>query len=262
MADVTWELQDLHFSHGREPVLRGMNLAFEPGHLYGVIGPNGSGKSTLLNLMAGHLKPSGGSVLLNGIPVHTLPPAVLAPLAAMVPQSGRFTFPFTVSEAALMGRHPHIPRFSRPSEHDLGAVRAALEIMDMAHLAHRSLDELSGGERQRCMVARCLAQATPGLLLDEPTSSMDIRHGLAAMAELVRLVRDENRTVIAVLHDLNLAAAHCDRIVMLDRGTVHATGDVAEILTPAAIREVFGVAAQTIPHPGSNRPVITFTQEP
>ena len=261
MADVTWELHGLRFSHGREPVLRGIDLTFDPGHLYGVVGPNGSGKSTLLNLMAGHLKPGAGRVLLNGIPVHTLPPAVLAPLAAMVPQNGRFTFPFTVSEAVLMGRHPHIPRFSRPSEKDLDAVRGALEAMDMAHLAHRPLDELSGGERQRCMVARSLAQATPTLLLDEPTSSMDIRHGLAAMAELVRLVREENRTVIAVLHDLNLAASHCDRIVMLDRGAVHATGGVAEVLTPEAIRTVFGVTAQTIQPPGSNRPVITFTQE-
>lgn len=261
MADVTYELDGLHFSHSKEQVLHAIDLTFSPGKLYGIIGPNGSGKSTLLDLMAGHLKPNQGRILLNGIPVINLPPAALAPLVATVPQTAQFTFPFTVSEAVLMGRHPHIPRFSRPSQIDLDAVHDALEVMDMAHLAHRTLAELSGGERQRTMVARALAQDTPALLLDEPTSSMDIRHGLATMAELSRLSRERNRTIVAVLHDLNLAAAYCDRIVMLNRGEVHVRGNAPSVLTPDAIRQVFGVEAETTRHPGSNKLIITFTQE-
>lgn len=240
---VTYATRALAFAHGDTPVLRGLDLVFEPGVFHAVVGPNGSGKSTLLDLLAGHKSPSSGSALINGRPVTEVRPTAMARLTAMVPQEFDFNFPFTVRETVLMGRHPHIPRFSRPSDEDMAAVRAAMEATDVAHLTNRTLAELSGGERQRTMVARALAQATPGLLLDEPTSSMDIRHGLAVMAEFGRLARQEGRTVVAVLHDLNLAAVCCDRIVMLAHGAVHAQGSPDATLTPETIRAVFGVRA-------------------
>ncbi|MFH1913406.1 MAG: ABC transporter ATP-binding protein [Pseudomonadota bacterium] len=244
---VAYTIRDLRFDHGETPVLRGIDLDFEPGRFHAVVGPNGSGKTTLLDLMAGLARPSSGSVLVNGEPAHTMRPAAMARLTALVPQRFDGDFPFTVRETVLMGRHPHIPRFSRPAAADLAAVDAAMAVMDVARLASRTLAELSGGERQRTVLARALAQTTPGLLLDEPTSSMDIRHTLATMAELGRLARDEGRSVVAVLHDLNLAATCCDRIVMLKGGTVHTQGDPATALTPETIRAVFGVRA-TVGH--------------
>jgi iron complex transport system ATP-binding protein len=258
MADtVAYAIRDLRFAHGDTPVLRGIDLDFEPGVFHAVVGPNGSGKTTLLDLMAGLGRPSSGSVLLNGAPVESMRPAAMARLVAQVPQEFASPLPFTVHQTVLMGRHPHIPRFARPTAADLDAVRAAMEVTDTGHLAARTLAELSGGERQRAVVARALAQTTPGLLLDEPTSSMDIRHCLAVMAELGRLARQEGRTVVAVLHDLNLAAACCDRVVMLCHGAVHTQGDPADALTPETIRAVFGVRA-TVGRSGSGPLTIAY----
>ena len=233
----------LCFGYGNSPVLRGFDLDFEPGALHGIVGPNGCGKSTLLALLSGHLEPDSGSAALDGIPAREYPASLLARRCTLVEQEPAANFPFTVFETVLMGRHPHIPRFARPQKADLDITGAALAVMDLAPLRHRVLADLSGGERQRAMVARGLAQDTPALLLDEPTSSMDIRHALSTMTELKRLAGKKGRTVIAVLHDLNLAARFCDRVTMLSRGTVHASGTVEETLTPGQHRS-------RIPGPG------------
>jgi iron complex transport system ATP-binding protein len=242
---ATFTLQDLGFAYGETTVLRDIDLGFAPGMVHGVIGPNGSGKSTLLGLLAGLLAPNQGAVRLNGEDVFDSPPARLAGLCALVSQDQTLRFPFTVAETVLMGRHPHIPRFSRPAPRDMERVEQALAAMDLLDLRHRAVADLSGGERQRTAVARGLAQETPALLLDEPTSAMDIRHAMAAMEELARLAR-AGRTVVAVLHDLNLAARYCDNLVMLDKGAVHAYGNVSRTLTPDNIHAVFGVRAAVL----------------
>lgn len=246
MNNITYTLAGIEFSYGDTPVITGVDLDFKPGQLHAIVGPNGSGKSTLLDLMSGHLKPSAGSININGTPLTSFTPEKLAQTTALVPQEFDFNFPFTVQEAVLMGRHPHIPRFSRPSDTDLKLVERAMTTMDTANLAERILADLSGGEKQRTIFARALAQDTSILLLDEPTSSMDIRHALAAMSELKRLAHEHGCTVVTVLHDLNLAAAFCDRIVMLKAGQVHAQGNAADTLTVDTIADVFGVTAEVI----------------
>ncbi|QGY40722.1 heme ABC transporter ATP-binding protein [Pseudodesulfovibrio cashew] len=245
MDRTTYVLRDLTFGYGREPVLHGVDLDLKPGELHGIVGPNGSGKSTLLDLLAGYRSPSQGMVELNGQPVTAYSPKELAMLTALVEQTPRAAFPFTVADTVLMGRHPHMERFSPPDEQDRNAVRDALTAMDLTGLADRPLTELSGGERQRTVFARALAQDTPCLLLDEPTSSMDIRHALAVMAVLRRLA-ESGRTIVAVLHDLNLAAAHCDRVTVLDKGRVHASGAPTQVLTPKNISRVFDVDARVL----------------
>lgn len=244
MHSVTYATTKLCFAYGRTPVLRDLDLTFAPGTLHAIIGPNGSGKSTLLDLLAGHHAPTSGTVRINDTNLTDCNAHLLARSTATVPQEFSFNFPFTVFDAVLMGRHPHIPRFARPADSDYEAVDSAMRTMDVTHLSDRPLSELSGGEKQRTVFARALAQGTPGLLLDEPTSSMDIRHALAAMKELRRLAHTENRTVVAVLHDLNLAAAHCDHVTILHQGQVYAAGSPHNALSPATINDVFGVRAE------------------
>lgn len=258
MTRLTYSTENLCFAYSSTDILRSLNLTFEPGLFHAIVGPNGSGKSTLLDTLAGHKTPASGEVRINDTSVNSYSQGELARLIASVPQEFSFNFPFTVFDAVLMGRHPHIPRFSRPSDLDLAKVHSAMQYMDIGHLAERTLTELSGGEKQRTVFARALAQDTPGLLLDEPTSSMDIRHALAAMKQLGKLAHEEDRTVITVLHDLNMAAAYCDRIVVLQDGRIHIQGSPADALTPDTIRNVFGVSATVVSHPEDDRFVITF----
>jgi iron complex transport system ATP-binding protein len=243
---VTYDIRGLSFGYSDTCILNDLDLTFEPGTLTAIVGPNGSGKSTLLDLMSGHHAPTAGTVHICGKPVSSYNPVELARLTALVPQEFDFNFPFTVREAVLMGRHPHIPRFSHPSAHDMALVDMAMKMTDIAFLGDRILAELSGGEKQRTIFARALAQDTPALLLDEPTSSMDICHALKSMTELKKLTREKERTVVTILHDLNLAAGFCDRIVMLKHGRIHAWGNAAETITAKTISNVFGVHAEVI----------------
>jgi len=246
MRTTTFTLKAVSFGYTDTPVLRDLDLTFEPGRLYGVVGPNGSGKSTLLNLLAGHSSPTIGSVEIDNQAITSINPSQLARRCALVPQELDFNFPFTAFETVLMGRHPHIQRFARPSEKDISIVKNTLKSMDLGHLKNRIMADLSGGEKQRTVVARGLAQTTPALLLDEPTSSMDIRHALTTMTELKRLASEENRTIVAVLHDLNLAAAFCDQIIILNKGRVHAHGSVKTTLTPETLNAVFRIQADVL----------------
>jgi iron complex transport system ATP-binding protein len=218
------------FGYGERAVLRDVTVALAPGELVGVIGPNGGGKTTLVRLLAGVLAPLGGSVRLDDRPVAAWRRRDVARRIAVVPQDPTFAFPFTALETVLMGRAPHLPALAFPRAADLAGARAAMARLDVAALAARPLDRLSGGERQRIFLARALAQEPAVLLLDEPTTHLDLRH----QAGIYDVVRDLCRTggvaALTVLHDLNLAAMYCDRIVLLSDGTIAGDGPPAAVL--------------------------------
>ncbi|MEO6085130.1 MAG: heme ABC transporter ATP-binding protein [Umezawaea sp.] len=235
-------------------IVHEISLTAGTGEVVGVVGPNGSGKSTTLRCVYRALKPTTGAVLLDGRDLLSLPTKESARQLAALTQDSHVEFDFTVSEVVAMGRLPHQSAFDRDTDHDRELIADSLRRVDATHLAARSFLTLSGGERQRVLIARALAQEPQVLVLDEPTNHLDIRHQLDVLA----LVRGTGLTVLTVLHDLNLAAAYCDRIHVLDGGRVVAGGKPADVLTPDLIQAVFGVRAHLVPHPVSGVPQLLF----
>jgi len=228
----------LGFRYASGGGVEALTFAVEPGEVFGILGPNGSGKSTLVRLLAGLLQPQQGRVELGGEPVASLARREVARRLALVPQEPRFEADFTALEAVLLGRHPHLAGVAFESERDVAIARAALVRVDAGALAERPVEELSAGERQRVVMARALAQETPALVLDEPSSFLDLRHQVG-LFDLVRELAAEGRAVVAVLHDLSLAAEYCDRVLLLEHGRAAALGTTAEALTYANLTRVF-----------------------
>jgi iron complex transport system ATP-binding protein len=239
---VKVEFRDVVVELGGRRVVDGVSLTVNPGKVIGLLGPNGSGKSTLLRTLYRAIVPRTGTVSIDDRDVRAMRPKAVAQAVAVMLQDPQTEFDLTVNEFVLLGRIPHHSSFGRDTAEDLRLVQEAMDRAGVAELAGRPMGSLSGGQRQRAMLARALAQQTPVLVLDEPSNHLDIRHQLELMAE----VRVLGRTVIAALHDLNLAAEHCDEVVILDRGRAVAAGPPAEVLTPALVRLVFGVDARTV----------------
>ena len=244
---------------GGSQILRGVDLRAERGELVGVIGPNGSGKSTLLKCIYRVLKPTGGAVWLDGRTLSDYSYKESARQVAVVAQHNYYNFDFSVRDVVMMGRSPHKRALDRDNARDHQMVARALETVGMANFAQRSFATLSGGEQQRVILARALAQDTPCLILDEPTNHLDIKYQL----QLMDIVKGLDRTVIAAIHDLNIAAMYCDRLYAIKEGRVVASGRPEEVLTPALIRAVYEVEAEVLRdgggglrifyHPGSHR---------
>ncbi|MFB7514727.1 ABC transporter ATP-binding protein [Streptomyces sp. NPDC056144] len=232
------------------PVLDGVTLAPRPGTVTGLLGPNGSGKSTLLRLLAGVLAPDTGVVTLDGEPLDRLGRRTVARRLAAVEQQADTQVDLTVLDVVRLGRVPHRRAWTPASAADETAVRSALDRTGLADKAHRAWRTLSGGERQRAQIARALAQEPRELLLDEPTNHLDIQHQL----DLLGLVSGLRLTAVVALHDLNLAAMYCDRLVVLAEGRVVARGTPEEVLTEELVAEVYGVRAE-VTRPGSGGPV-------
>jgi len=230
--------QEVCFSYGRGPVIDAVSLSVARGEMVGVIGPNGSGKSTLLRLLSGVLAPERGSVHLHGRPLAAHSQREIGRAIAVVPQDTLIEFPFSVTEVVLMGRSPHLGGFAFEGDRDLEVARAAMRRTGVLDLADRSIHELSGGERQRVVLARALTQEAEILLLDEPAAFLDLRHGVE-IYDLLQEVQREGKSIITVLHDLNLAALYCDRVVLLKAGSVFRSGRPAEVITYAALTEVY-----------------------
>jgi len=239
--------------YGPRRVLGGIDLELAPGTLIAVVGPNGAGKSTLLRALAGLLRPTSGSVRLDGRDVATIPRRELAGRIAVVPQSFDTLFPFTVREIVSLGRSARLSLFSRPTSVDAQAVERALDELDLGGLADRRMDSLSGGERQRAVLAMALAQEADVLLLDEPTVHLDPGHQRSTVLLVRDLARARGLVLVTVLHDLNLAAL-ADRIVALVDGIVGADGHPDEVLAAGPVERIFGPGLRVAQVDG--RPVV------
>jgi iron complex transport system ATP-binding protein len=238
--DPIVEVRDVSFAYGSRSALEEVSFVARAGEFVGLVGPNGAGKSTLVRLVAGLAAPSRGSVRLAGLDPHLAPRREVARTCALVPQEPRVSWPFTVREAVMMGRAPRQGLLAIPTRLDRGAVEGALAACDLVHLAGRRVNALSGGERRRVFFARALAQEPRVLLLDEPTAFLDLGHQVAAM-RMAQVAARGGLCVVAVLHDLNLAAAACDRVVALAGGRVVAEGAPADVLTAERVEAVWGV---------------------
>ncbi|MCL5104067.1 MAG: ABC transporter ATP-binding protein, partial [Armatimonadetes bacterium] len=243
-------------------VLNGISIEVEDAGFVGIIGPNGSGKTTLLRAMSRALAPMSGFVQLNEKNIYTIPSREFARRVAVVPQDTLVAFDFTVLEIALMGRSPRLGRFAVEGSRDVEIAMDALARTGTDHLKDRPINALSGGERQRVMVARALAQEPEVLLLDEPTSHLDISFQFEIMDLVKSLNRERGLTVLAVLHDLNLASQYCDRLMLIGQGTVRAVGSPEEVITSENVRRVYGAEVWVRRHPTSHKPYIIAGVKP
>lgn len=252
-------IENLSAGYGQRPVLRDLSLQVARGEFVGLIGPNGCGKTTLLRVISGLLAPQRGQVRLQGTNVQKIGRRQLARTMACLPQRVWLDLAFSVREVVLLGRSPHLPRIGGETKKDFQIAQQAMELADLADLADRPVTQLSVGERQRVLIAMCLAQQPEVLLLDEPTSHLDIGHQLAILDLIARLNRQTGLTVLAVLHDLNLAAEYCQRLAVLDHGTLQAVGQPEQVLTPEMIFRVYGVRVLAQQNPVSHRPHVVIS---
>ena len=246
MNDPIVELDSVTVAYRDRRVLHDVSLRIAAGERVALIGPNGAGKSTLLAVVTGLLRPAEGEVRLTGARIQELDRLDIARRLAVVPGAANLPFATRVEEVVALGRLPHEDPFRGPRPADRAAIAAAIERVGVGHLLGRDARELSLGERQLVLLALAVAQAAPVLILDEPTVHLDLRHQVGAMDLLVDLNERDGTTVIAVLHDLALAAHFFPRLILLDGGRVVADGPAAEVLTPARILEVFGVDASFV----------------
>ncbi|HZK48622.1 MAG TPA: heme ABC transporter ATP-binding protein, partial [Thermoleophilia bacterium] len=235
-------------------LLEDVDLRVEAGAFLGILGPNGSGKTTLLRALTRAMEPSSGEVLLEGRPVSTYDRRAQARKIGVVPQTFTLDFRFTVEEVVALGRYPHRAAWGGSDDHDDAAIPAAMAALSITDLADRPVTELSGGERQRVLIAQTLAQETPILLLDEPLNNLDLNHQLEVMQVLARL-NAEGRTVVVVVHDINMAAQYCAELLLLRGGRVAAHGTPDQLLTPETLLEVFSTRVAV--HRQGGRPYVT-----
>ncbi len=249
-------VEDLSFAYRTKRVVNEISLQIEPGQFWGIIGPNGSGKSTLLKLISGFLKPSNGSISLLGQPLSRLSPQALARSVAVVRQDLENGLEMTVAELVLLGRFPHLPPLGGERPKDRAIAQEKMVLTGIDQLADRRLNEISGGERQRAYLAQALTQEPKLLLLDEPTAHLDIRHQVGIMGLVQRLSEEQGLTIIAVLHDLNLASLYCNRLALLANGQLLAHGETNQVLTEELIHAAYGVNTAITPHPTKGCPQV------
>ncbi|MDI6703661.1 MAG: ABC transporter ATP-binding protein [bacterium] len=240
--------------NGRKEVIKDVSFHVRRGDFIGIIGPNGSGKTTLFRALTKILPIWQGEILYEGEDIRKISSKELAKKVAVLPQILEITFPFTVSEFVMMGRFPHLERFEKVKEGDLEVVRRAIESTDTLSLRDRKIGELSGGERQRVLLAQALAQQPELLLLDEPTTHLDISHQVDILDMVKRLSLEKDLTIISILHDLNLASEYCKRLILLKEGKIFKEGTPGDVLTCQDIKEVYNTVVVVDKSPISFKP--------
>ena len=249
------EINNISFSFEQE-VLRDININIERGKFYTILGPNGSGKTTLLRILSKSLNTCKGEIFIDEKELTQIKPKVLAKEMAVVSQSTEIEFDFSVQGIVLMGRTPHISRFCSESEEDIEIAMNAMKMTNTWELRNKSINTLSGGERQRVVVARAIAQETGIILLDEPISHLDIHHQIEIMNQLKQLNQNKNITIIAVLHDLNIAAAYSDHMILMHDKVVYKDGTPEEVLTEVIIKKVYGLEVYITKNPKTGKTFI------
>jgi iron complex transport system ATP-binding protein len=248
--------RDLKLAYGERVVTDGLDFEVVGGTITAVIGPNGCGKSTLLRALGRLLQPARGEVLLDGKKIHKMSTKEVARILGVLPQSPAAPEGLTVADLVARGRHPHQSWYRQWSSDDESAVAEALAMTGIGDLAERTLDELSGGQRQRAWLSMALAQGTDLLLLAEPTTYLDLSHQVDVLELVGRLHDESGRTVVMVLHDLNLAARYADRLVAMKGGSIVASGKPDEVLTEELLADVFDLRARVIPDPVAGTPMV------
>ena len=249
-------IQSLSTGYGSEVILDEVTLSVNPGEVLAVIGPNGAGKSTLIRAVSGVLRLRHGMVSAFDEDITRLVPMQRARYLAVVPQAKQLPSAFTVYQTVLLGRTPHLSWLGRPGESDHQRVRLAMERTQTVELADRRVSELSGGEQQRVLLARALAQDAPILLLDEPTTHLDLQHQSSLLNLIRELSTQKNLAILMVVHDLNLASLYADRVALLVSGRLQALGSPAEVLTAEILSQVYHVSVNVVPHPDYNTPLV------
>ena len=249
-------VNNITLGYNGSPVLKEISFTASRGRILGIIGPNGSGKSTLVRAISRVIQPETGSIIIDGQDLKTMKTKEVARMVAVVPQNADLPKMMTAFELVLMGRTPHLRLFQNEGESDFAVARKAMEATKTSGFAGRQIGKLSGGERQKVTIARALAQEPDVLLLDEPTTYLDIKHQGEILNLAKQLCTEQNLTVIITLHDLNLAAQYCDRLIMLSSGRIFAKGGPAEVLTEENIGKVYGTSVHIFPHPVNRTPTV------
>jgi len=252
----TLQVEAVTLGYGDRVVVESLDLLVPSGRITCIVGANACGKSTLLRAMARLLAPRSGRVVLDGKDLHAMPTKQVARTLGLLPQSPIAPEGIVVADLVSRGRHPHQGMLTRWTAQDDEAVAEALRMTDTLELADRTVDELSGGQRQRAWIAMALAQRTDILLLDEPTTFLDISHQVDVLDLLTDLNRGRGTTIVMVLHDLNLAARYADHLIAVSAGRLHAAGGPRDVLTPEMVQDVFGMQSQVILDPVSGKPLV------
>ena len=256
MPNTTIEMSEIEYSFNNKPILNKVNISAEEGEIVGLIGPNGAGKTTIFNILSGSIKPNNGNVYINGVNIGNLSINQRSKLLAVAPQNPIFPEDMTVFELTALGRNPYLRLLSWESLNDNQLTIQSIDKVGLLELASKRLKYTSGGEKQLALIAMVICQDTPIILLDEPTSNLDIKNQLHIMDTISTIRETSNKTILINLHDLNLAAKYCDKIIFLKDGNVFSQGIPNEVITSENIRNVYGILVNILEHPTSLHPII------
>lgn len=256
---IELEMHQVSLGYGHHPVMEDVSLKASPGEMVGLIGPNGSGKSTIIKALSHLIQPKSGKILVAGRDIKLIPRRELACLVGVVPQLPLLPSSFTAFEIVLMGRNPHLGLFDTETKHDWDMARQAMAKTSTAKLANRYVNELSGGEIQSLLIARVLVQETEAILLDEPTANLDIGRQAEVLDLIKNLCRENNLTVLAAIHDLNLATQYCDRLILIHERHIFSQGKPADVITDKNIKQVYGAENCVYTHPLNGLPTVLLS---